>query len=72
MQYLRETPPPETRTEILTPATDQPASFALSPDGRQIVFVARGITPHKSLALSEVPRPEGLGRAVMFVPRHFR
>jgi hypothetical protein len=25
-----------------------------------------------SLALSEVPRPEGLGRAVMFVPRHFR
>ena len=72
VQYLRETPPPETRTEILTPATDQPASFALSPDGRQIVFVARGITPHKSLALSEVPRPEGLGRAVMFVPRHFR
>ena len=40
--YLRETPPPETRTEIVTPATDQPASFALSPDGRQIVYVASG------------------------------
>jgi len=42
VQYLRETPPPETRTEIVTPATDQPASFALSPDGRQIVFVSSG------------------------------
>ena len=31
---------PETRTEIVTPATDDPTSFALSPDGRQIVFVA--------------------------------
>ena len=34
--------PPETRTEIVTPATDDPTSFALSPDGRQIVFVASG------------------------------
>jgi Tol biopolymer transport system component len=42
LRYLRETPPPETRTDIVTPATDQPASFALSPDGRQIVFVASG------------------------------
>ena len=45
LRYLRETPPPvppETRTEINTPATDQPADFALSPDGRQIVFVASG------------------------------
>ena len=30
----------ETRSEIVTPATDDPTSFALSPDGRQIVFVA--------------------------------
>ena len=40
-----EAPPPaaaETRLEISTPATDQPGSFALSPDGRQIVFVASG------------------------------
>ena len=45
LRHLRETPPPappETRLEIVTPATDQPASFALSPDGRQIVFVASG------------------------------
>ena len=45
VRYLRETPPPappETRVEIVTPATDQPTSFALSPDGRQIVFVASG------------------------------
>jgi eukaryotic-like serine/threonine-protein kinase len=28
------------RTEIVTPATTNPVSFALSPDGRKIVFVA--------------------------------
>jgi Tol biopolymer transport system component len=32
--------PVETRTDIVTPATDDPASFALSPDGRQIVFAS--------------------------------
>jgi Tol biopolymer transport system component len=45
VRYLREAPPPlppETRLEIVTPATDYPTMFALSPDGRQIVFVARG------------------------------
>jgi Tol biopolymer transport system component len=45
VRHLRETPqpaPPETRVEIVTPATDRPESFALSPDGRQIVFVASG------------------------------
>ena len=45
VRYLRETPPPsppETRIEIVTPATTDPISFALSPDGRQIVFVASG------------------------------
>jgi Tol biopolymer transport system component len=41
LHYLRETSPPETRLDIVTPATDDPASFALSPDGRQIVFVAK-------------------------------
>jgi Tol biopolymer transport system component len=40
VRYLRETPPPETRVEIVTTATGQPTSFALSPDGRQIAFVA--------------------------------
>jgi serine/threonine protein kinase/Tol biopolymer transport system component len=42
VRYLRETLPPETRVEIVTPATDQPTSFALSPDGRQIAFVESG------------------------------
>ena len=32
--------PPVTRLEINTPPTADPASFALSPDGRQLVFVA--------------------------------
>jgi Tol biopolymer transport system component len=34
------TVPAETRVDIVTPPTTQPASFALSPDGRQVVFVA--------------------------------
>ncbi len=41
IRYLRETPPPETRVDIVTAATNDQASFALSPDGRQIVFVCR-------------------------------
>ena len=42
--HFREAPaaPPEMRTEIITPSTTDPVSFALSPDGRQIVFVASG------------------------------
>ncbi len=43
VRHLREAPPvtlPETRVDIVTPATDRPEDFALSPDGRQIVFVA--------------------------------
>ena len=31
---------PETRVELVTPATNNPIDFTLSPDGRQIVFVA--------------------------------
>jgi serine/threonine protein kinase/Tol biopolymer transport system component len=50
--YLRSArqPPaaaPETRTEIVTPATNDPSSFALSPDGRQLVFVASGDGPSR-------------------------
>ena len=41
LKYLRETPPPETRVDIVTPATDDLTSFALSPDGRQIMFTAK-------------------------------
>ncbi len=43
--HFREAPAaaPEMRTEINTPSTTtDPVSFALSPDGRQIVFVASG------------------------------
>ena len=40
VRYLRQSPLLETRTEIVTPATAQPMDFALSPDGRQIVFSA--------------------------------
>ncbi len=47
IRYLREKPPPETRVDIVTPATSQPYSFALSPDGRQIVFVASGDGPSR-------------------------
>ena len=50
VRYLRQTPPPappETRVDIVTPATDQPEDFALSPDGRQIVFVASGDGPSR-------------------------
>jgi serine/threonine protein kinase len=45
LRHLREMSPPappETRTDITTPSSDDPASFALSSDGRQIVFVASG------------------------------
>ena len=43
VRHLREAPVmtvPETRLDIVTPATDRPEDFALSPDGRQIAFVA--------------------------------
>ena len=35
-----ETDAPETRLEITTPSTNDPRSFALSPDGRWIAYVA--------------------------------
>ena len=41
VRHLREAPPPappEMRLEITTPATDAPLQFALSPDGRSLVF----------------------------------
>ena len=48
-RYLREAPPspPEMRTDIVTPVTIDLVSFALSPDGRQIVFVASGDGPSR-------------------------
>ena len=47
VRYLREPLPPEMRLEITTPATTDPISFALSPDGRQLVFVASGGGPSR-------------------------
>jgi Tol biopolymer transport system component len=40
--YFRQTPveAPETRLEVNTPATSDPVSLAISPDGRLLVFVA--------------------------------
>ncbi len=45
VRHLREAPPdapPETRVDLVTPAGGDALSFALSPDGRQLVFVASG------------------------------
>ena len=39
--------PAEVRTEIVTPTTTDAVSFALSPDGRQLVFVASGDGPSR-------------------------
>jgi Tol biopolymer transport system component len=39
LEHLRKTPPPETRVDIVTPPATNPF-FALSPDGRQLVFRA--------------------------------
>jgi serine/threonine protein kinase len=45
-RYQRATPPSssptEVRSDINTPQTSEPFSFALSPDGKQIAFVASG------------------------------
>ena len=38
---------PEMRPEIDTPSTSDPVSFALSPDGREIVFAASGEGPQR-------------------------
>jgi hypothetical protein len=40
--HFREAPASEMRTGIVTPPTTDPLSFAISPDGQQIVFVASG------------------------------
>ena len=44
-RHLREAPSPndsEMRLDMITPATTDPFSFAISPDGRKVVFVASG------------------------------
>ncbi len=38
--YFNRTAPPEIRVEVNTPSTADPLSFAISPDGRRLVFSA--------------------------------
>src|SRR5439155_920219 len=42
--YVRRPAPVVTRLDVVTPPTTEPFSFALSPDGRALVFVANGDT----------------------------
>src|SRR5262245_13283469 len=50
VRHLREAraaPEPEMRVEITTPVSTEPLFFALSPDGRQLVFVVSGDGPSR-------------------------
>jgi serine/threonine protein kinase len=38
--HFREAPPGEIRVEVNTPSSNDPLSFAVSPDGRRLVFLA--------------------------------
>ncbi len=85
LRYARTAPPlapPEARLDVLTPTTDDPLSFALSQDGRQIVFVASGdgvarlwLRSLASTTAQPIPGTEGAtnpfwapdGRAIAFV-----
>ena len=44
-RHVLELRPPEMRVQIVTPPTRHPLSFAVSPDGQYIVFVAAGPEP---------------------------
>ncbi|MGA2714783.1 MAG: protein kinase [Bryobacteraceae bacterium] len=62
--YFRtaNTTAPETRLDIVTPATTAPASFALSPDGRRIAYVASGelwVRPLDSTSAQALSGTEG-------------
>jgi Tol biopolymer transport system component len=56
---LRPTPvSPETRLEIVTPATDDPGAFAISPNGRRLVFVAEAAGGTSALWLRPLDQTE--------------
>jgi serine/threonine protein kinase len=58
VRYLRQTSPTEMRVEINTPSTPAPLEFALSPDGRSIVFVASGNGPQQRLWLRALDKTD--------------
>ncbi len=58
--------PPEIRVEVSTPPTSDPLSFAISPDGRRLVFSASNegksqlwVRPLDSLAAQPLPGTDG-------------
>ena len=69
VRHLREGPPSlpaEIRVDIVTPVSVDPISFALSPDGRQLVFVASGdgvsrlwLRPLAATSAQPLPGTEG-------------
>ena len=62
--YFGEKTAPETRLDIVTPATNYPASFVLSPDGRQIAYVASGELWLRSLDSTSAQPLPGTERAL--------
>jgi serine/threonine protein kinase len=69
VRHLRETPPipsPETRADISTPPASNPTSFALSPDGRLLVFAAAAdgtsrlwLRPLRATSAEPLPETDG-------------
>jgi Tol biopolymer transport system component len=64
--YFNRATPPEIRVEVNTPPTGDPFSFALSPDGRRLVFSASNegnsklwVRPLDSLAAQPLPGTDG-------------
>jgi serine/threonine protein kinase len=64
--YFNRTTPPEIRLEVNTPSTDDPVSFAISPDGRRLVFSASNegksqlwVRPLDSLAAQPLAGTDG-------------
>src|SRR5262249_2592720 len=72
--YFNRTAPSEIRVEVNTPSTDDPISFAISPDGRRLVFSASSegksqlwVRPLDSLAAQRLAGTEG-GRYPFWAP----
>src|SRR5262249_42741563 len=66
VRYFNRATPPEIRVEVSTPSTDDPTSFAISPDGRSLVFLASHesksqlwLRPLDSVAAQLLPGTDG-------------